>query len=576
MSKPLTIRSLALFARAAAICMRAAVHPLAISLFSVLGVAFVWNAENNAKTVPFAVFIVAFSAACLFAATRRPAFSVYCAWALVGTISVASAIKFKMKGFSVHFYDAVVVAGDPDIYRFIFSSYLGLVAPVLVLAGVALAVLALLFRLERAAAVSATARLAPLVVAAAGLPLTYPAEAYAEQRYFYYLQGRHSTAFFVSLLDLANLAGDGALESRLAGAAPAEPFDDTVECGGGKQPDVYVVLEESHTSPAYFPQIEGGKALAGEMAENAGELRPLQVESFGGGTWITNLSLMTGLSATDFGWRSPYLTISLENRVSGALPEIFARCGYRTAAILPLNYTFVNEGPFLSSIGFETVMDMDAIEAPSFHMRDRFYFDAAERFIAEHREADGRPLFLLVQTMFAHSPYDAPLEPGPDGPGEPLHDDPQIAEYLRRMLVANRDYAEFAERRLAEQSERPSVLMAFGDHQVFATKPFVDELEGDGALGRPRSLAYRTFYTLGGTVARPPSPQATVDIAFLGTHLLRAAGLTGSPAFADLDRLNRLCGGSFHACPHRGEIDTHLRRRVEGGLLRLETTAPES
>ena len=127
---------------------------------------------------------------------------------------------------------------------------------------------------------------------------------------------------------------------------------------------------------------------------------PMSVETFGGGTWITNLAMMSGLSADDFGWRSPYLTIALENRVRGALPEVLSRCGYRTVAMLPMGYTFVNEGPFLSSIGFETVLDIDDIKAPSYHMRDDFYYRAAEAFIARHREEDGRPLFLEIETMF--------------------------------------------------------------------------------------------------------------------------------------------------------------------------------
>jgi hypothetical protein len=38
---------------------------------------------------------------------------------------------------------------------------------------------------------------------------------------------------------------------------------------------------------------------------------------------------------------------------------------------------------------------------------------------------------------------------------------------------------------------------------------------------------------------------------------------------ADLVRLRDHCGGRFHACQDRAEVDAHLRRRVDSGLLHL-------
>ncbi|MFC6487767.1 sulfatase-like hydrolase/transferase [Nitratireductor sp. GCM10026969] len=540
------------------------------------GALLLFELENNTLSLPFAGALVATLASAIFAVSHRLAFSVYSAWALTGTISVASAIKFTMKGFSLHFYDLVVIVGDPDMYRFIFSYYLHLALPVVLLAFAAMILLYLVYRVERPRSVSRSAAAMLLVAVTILLPATYPAEAYAQHRYFYYLQGRHTSAFFVSLLDVVNVFGQGELETRLASTPPAEPFPDTVACGSDSQPDVYVILEESHADPAIFPQIGNGDAIARDMEANAGRFYPLQVETFGGGTWISNLSMMTGLSGADFGWRSPYLTISLEGHVAGALPEVFSRCGYRTAAILPFNYTFVNEGSFLSSIGFETILDMERIDAPGHHLRDSFYLDAAETFIAEHRATDGRPLFLLVQTMFAHSPYNQRLEPEVNVTGEPLHADPEIAEYLRRMVIANRDLGAFKDRRRSEEGQYPYVLLAYGDHQVFATKPLVDQLEGAGSLARLDSLAYRTFYAFSGAMAAEAGSDDPVDIAFLGALLLRAVGIEGSPMFADLARLNRLCGGAFRACPHRSEIDRHLKRRIESGFLVLDPSQPDT
>lgn len=547
--------------------------PAALTLVTAAGIAGLRAAENQWLSLPFAVCLVAQIAGLFFLLSRRLAFSVHAAWALAGSVTLISALKYKMRGFSLHLYDVVTAAGDTDILRFLALSYMHLVVPALAAIAIAIGIGVAAYRNDKPAQKSMRSRLAAAMAPALFLPLTFPAEASSEERYVYYLQGRHATAFFVSFLDFASAFSKNEFEARLTALPRPQPFATDVDCGTSAKPDVFIVLEETQTDPSIFSKIGNGGQLSAAMRADTSPMLPLTVESFGGGTWITNLSFMTGLSANDFGWRSPYLTETLEGKVHGALPEIFAKCGYRTAAILPLNYTFVNEGPFLTSIGMETVMDMRDIGAPGYHMRDAFYFDAADRFISEHRKSDGRPLFLLVETMFPHSPYEERIEPREVLPGEPFSSDPEVSEYLRRMIVARQDAARFIATRQAEATERGTVVMTYGDHQSFVTKRFVDEQAGPDALADARSIAYRTYFTL----TRNSAPVQTaagggqpLDVAFLGTELLKAAEIPGSPVFRDLDRLRQLCGGRFHTCPARNEVDLHLGRRMEAGLLKLD------
>ena len=447
-------------------------HPLALAVVSLAGVFAADRAEHEWLSVPFSLALVAALAGLLFLASGRLAFSVYTAWMGIAFVTVVSAIKFRMKGFSLHFYDAVFVSRDPEVYRFLLGSYLYLILPVVIVLALGIAAATLLFRIDRKAGWPVSARVLVMPVLVVLVPLTFPAEA-SKDRYFYYMQGRHMSAFFVSLLDLRNLVVEPAFEKRLQAVAPQPPFTDTVDCGDrAKLPDVFFVLSESQSDPGNFPQIGNGAGFLQRFAPGAGTPHPMQVETFGGGTWITNLSLMTGLSATDFGWRSPYLTMTLQDEVAGALPEVLARCGYRTVVMTPMDYTFVNEGPFLKSIGFETVLDIKYIAAPFYHLRDDFYYHAAEAFIARHRKEDGRPLFLEIQTMFPHSPYEGRMEPELKVAGEPFSGDFQVNEYLRRMAVARGDFQDFLDDREADATRtrrrgarirRPSV---FGDEAV--------------------------------------------------------------------------------------------------------------
>ncbi|TPK80595.1 sulfatase [Mesorhizobium sp. B2-4-18] len=547
-------------------------HPLVLVAVSLAGVFGAGRVEHEWLSVPFSLALVAVVAGILFLVTARFAFSVYLAWTIVGVLTLISAIKFRMKGFSLHFYDTVFVARDPEVYRFLVGSYLHLIVPVAAALTLGVAAAILIFRVDRKRGWPLSLRAVMLAVLVALVPLTFPAEA-SKDRYFYYMQGRHMSAFFVSLLDLRNLVVEPAFEQRLQVVIAQPPFADTIDCGDrAALPDIFFVLSESQSDPANFPQVGRGAGFLQRFAPKAGAPHPMQVETFGGGTWITNLSLMTGLSATDFGWRSPYLTITLQDKVAGALPEVLARCGYRTAVMTPMDFTFVNEGPFLKSIGFETVLDIKEIAAPFYHLRDSFYYHAAEAFIAKHRREDGRPLFLEIQTMFPHSPYEGRMEPDLKVEGEPFSDDDQAGEYLRRMAIARGDFGQFLERREAEAGKRGAVVLEFGDHQSSATKPFVDAIAGDDALARPQSLAYRTFYTLSifNHPLRHSMPDTMpLDVGFLGASLLDAAGLPMSPMMVDLVRLRDHCGGRFHGCQDRAEVDAHLRRRVDSGLLHL-------
>ena len=545
-------------------------HPVTLVAVCLAGIAVSYSAENALATVPFAMAVLATIAASLFLISKRLAFSIYVAWMLVAIETLVSAIKFQMRGFSFHFYDAVFVASDKEVYPFLVGSYLHLVLLVLLALASCVAFAIGVFRLDTARSFGLSGRWALLGLSALLLPLTLPADA-SEERHSYYLRGRHITAFFVSFLDLEDYFTETDLQKRLAETQPQTKFEDSVDCGDlADQPDVFVVLEESAADMADFPQVAGAGDFIHRYAPSTGEVHPMGVEVFGAGTWISNLSLMTGLSSSDFGWRSPYLTITLQDRVKGALPDLFKRCGYRTVALTPFEFNFANEGRFLGSIGFDEVIDYHAMGLPTYHMRDKSYFDAAERLIAEHHKVDKRPLFLAIQTMFAHSDYDLRMEPDLVVAGEPFNVDPQVNEYVRRLASAQSDFEAFLQHRKSDPAGRESVVLEFGDHQSYVLRPFVDAKAGPDALVDKSSFAYRTYYAITAfnrDLDRSAVPRGRLDIAYLGATLLDVAHLPSSPMMRDLIGLRDHCQGQFYLCADRPAVDAHLRRRIDAGML---------
>jgi len=547
-------------------------HPVSAAVAMVCCAAFLFMLERAIEHMPFVMFSVLGMASLLFLISRRAYFSIYTALVVTTILSIASVLKYRAKGFDLHIYDVVFTGTDPEAYAFLLSEFAAYVVPVALLILAALITLSFVFirdprrnagTLWRAGLVAATFMV---------LPISYPLKA-GEPRYFHYLGGFNASAFFVSLLDVRDAAFGEGVADHFAGLPEVDPFPASARCDmSASRPDVFVVLSESQIDLSQLKQYGMDQRFSNDFKSSDGSSRALRVETFGGGTWISNFSLMTGLSSLDFGWRAPYLTTTMQGKVHQSLPTEFARCGYKTAVLMPMAHGFVNEGPFLESIGIDEVLDYDRIGASQYAHPDRFYFEAARSYIEHHRRTDGRPLFLQVQTMFAHSPYSSKLaQPAADEVAETGIF--ELDEYVRRVAQSQRDFNWFLSQSEAESSDHPAIILEFGDHQSSATRELVSRLNPDFAVDELGSSAYLSYFTVHGMGTRvdmTPFDFASLDIAYLGVSLMQAAGLDTSPMFTDLAALRDRCDGRMYFCADRAAVDRHLKRRIVSNHLSVD------
>lgn len=547
-------------------------HPLTAALATLGGIGLLYAAERALEHMPFVLMSMFALAAILMLLSRRVYFSLYTSLGMVCLLTVASIFKYRNKGFDLHIYDLVFTGTDAGALRFLASEFGILIAPIAAALLMAILTCYAIFRQEKVGALSMRWRLGIVATTLAIIPVTYPLEA-DEPRYFHYLGGFNASSFFVSLLDFRQAASGRDMLEGMSRIANVAAFPDDASCDSDtRRPDVFVVLNESHVDLGKIDAAQASGRPKSRQVSDDGKHRNLRVETFGGGTWITNFSLMTGLSSLEFGWRAPYLTTLMQNRVNHSLATEFARCGYRTAVQLPMEFGFVNEGAFLQSIGFEDVLDYGVIGASKYAHADRFYFEAARKFIEAHRKSDGRPLFLQIQTMFAHSPY-GEQRAMPVPTVEVDSEDEELGEYVRRVVQSQTDFEWFLGQARSDATVRPSVVLEFGDHQSFATRDFFSERRPAFAINNLRSFAYQTYYTVHGfgtDVDMRPFDHTELDIGFLGVSLLDAIGMDKSPMYADLSRLRDLCRGALYFCDDRRAVDVHIGRRVASGFLTLD------
>ena len=517
-------------------------------------------------------FTFAFSAV-VFLITKRVVFSLYTSGTIVILLAIVSAVKFRLKGLALHLFDFVFTGTDTATVKFLLVNYTSIGVLALLAIAVALAGLTFLYRRERPLPFRWSAGAPAFAVAFATAYAAHPSHDPKEADFLPYVAGYNASAFPLSFANVPDMVGWIPLASKIDEIEGSVAMANTADCGPGRnRPDFMMILSESQSSPLVFPELAFPKAVTDSYRSDDGTIKPLYVETVGGGTWMTNFTVLTSLSSADFGWQAAYVTRVLDGRIKGALPEVLAQCGYRTITVMPMPTIAFNEGPFLKSIGFQEVFGAETTGHEPMSVRDKVYFDYVDALIEKHRKEDGRPLFIAIQTMFTHAPYETVLLPEPKEPASHYNKAADLNEYMRRIALARQDLQAFLDKREAVPGPRGTLVMEFGDHQSVATRDMMLLNSPDNLLTDLRSKIYETYYAVHAykTPVDFSDLDQPEDATFLIPRLIAAAKLPTSPKYRDLVALSEHCNGRFHTCEDRLSVDRHLKGLVAGGLLRIE------
>ncbi len=548
-----------------------------VAVLSVIGFGVVIFAERDYATLPFLIGIFGVIFALLSLASGRTAFAILCTWTLLALVTAISAVKTKLMGVALHVFDLYFYLRDMELITFLAYYYF---APLLLCAvflfGGALAC-CVIFRCEMKQPLRRVRIVALLAMSFALTAASYPKAAKGHDYYFDY---HVVSSFFASLTHARYLFSETELAKRLAIPSHRSGYAGALDCSAPKRrPDIIAVLMESAMPPATYPILKAPQWLNQTFQSADGKIHQLQVETFGGVTAISTTGLLTSLPTVEFGWMRPYLPLYLHGNIHYSLAKLLKRCGYKTAIISPQAYPFVNEGPFMTSLGIDDYRDFRAIGAKTKQEPDSVYFDAAVEYIAQHKKRDGRPLFILVMTMATHAPYWFRLDPTIQVPGEPFGNEPQIDEYLRRLAMQRIHFDGFLKRLNMITSHDGALVLDFGDHQPMFARKLAETDDRQRALARWDSIAYKTYYNITAVNMRPAidvPDLPSLDIAYLGPTLLQMAGLPLDDVYAELAALRVACHGTFALCSDRLRVERHLKRLAKGGLINLALKSAEA
>ena len=272
----------------------------------------------------------------------------------------------------------------------------------------------------------------------------------------FYFENVYVSFFLASWSDTIEAMWRGGLIES-APSSPAAALNASAACDPRpRPPHIILIHQESVVPPSHFPTLSYDRSLDPFFHSYDGPLRKLRVETFGGGSWLTEFSVLTGLSTYSFGSMRQFAQQIMAGKVKDTLPQALARCGYRNVVFYPMLRHFLGAGRFFEGVGLHEIYDAKDQRATPPNERDRFYYANLLSEIDRHLKSSSQPLFAYLETMATHGAYDYAYMPEVDVPGGGPGTDPEMHEYLRRLAMARMDYAQFARRALPSLS-RPAV-----------------------------------------------------------------------------------------------------------------------
>lgn len=528
---------------------------------------YVGRTEGGPANVLFTLAVIGTVAASITLIAQRVLFATLLVAVMVGLLSAIAHLKREATDVTLHAYDAVSLLTSWAAVQTLWHNHARYVVFVMLALTAAAAVAWFVYKVDGSRVRRRHALGAILLFASLAWMGADTAEARRHMGFYY--EERRLWFFFSSWLETAQALWRGhVIDASAQQFSPA--LNVAATCNPvSKPPHIILIHQESVVPPSHFPSLAYDKSMDALFRSHDAKLHKLRVETYGGASWLTEFSVLTGLSAFSLGHLRQFAQTIMAGKVRETLPQVLARCGYRNVAFHPMLRIYLSIESFLKAVGVHQIFDAKDQAAKSATERDRFYYSSALSEMERHFKASDQPLFTFIETMASHGPYSYTYMPEVVVAGGEAGTDPAMHEYLRRLSMARMDY-DFLRAELARRfPDQAFLIVHYGDHQPTATRKllgFGNEADIEHVLRSGNPDALLTYYAVDAVRYQPPPlPSLQVlDVPYLPSVILAATGLPLSDVDRERLRLMMLCQGRYHGCPET--LGFH-RRLIDSGIV---------
>ena len=531
---------------------------------------YIWHYEGWRETIIFAAAVTSAMVAGLTLLTHRVLFAIAVVAAIVAMIVVAADIKRHYIEMVLHAYDVVFYLTSYSTLQFLWVDH-SVELMAIVASFVATGILGyVLYNCDSSRIPRTLSAVVLVLCASTGLWASYAKG--ERNNILFYLDNRYLSSFYSSWSETLETLWRGQLLDANR-TQPKPLFKVPASCTTETPPPhIILIHQESVVPPSHFPSISYDKSLDPFFKSFDGKMHRLRVETYGGASWLTEFSMLAGVSTYSFGGMRTFVQSLMQGKIHDTLPQNLARCGYRNSVFYPVPKDFVSNGRFYAATGMPEIFDFKAQGAKRYNERDKFYYGNALKYFEAHFAGSKAPLFTFIVTSATHLPYQYTYDPEVNVPGGGPGTDPEMHEYLRRLGMAKMDYDEFRAELQKRFPNEHFLIVQYGDHQPVATRTllgFDQKLTAEDVKMAPDSPGYVTYYSIDGVNYDPPPMPAveTLEVPYIGAVLLEAARLPLSEDYQERLRLLKLCDGRYFTCAQKDEILGFHRRLIDSGFV---------
>jgi phosphoglycerol transferase MdoB-like AlkP superfamily enzyme len=278
-------------------------------------------------------------------------------------------------------------------------------------------------------------------------------------------------------------------------------------------PNIVFFHAESTFDPAVAFRLSARVELP--LWSKQGETRalsPLRVNVIGGGSWVTEFEVLTGVDSRIFGYQGFYTHFDIAPKVKNSFVEYLARKGYKTAAFYPVEGSFYNTEKAFRSYGFREFIDGPALRLPADwgSLIDR---DIIKAVIEHGAFKSSGPFFYFVGTSQNHGPHHCRSFESEQqflttfAAKVSFEQNCELNEYLKRAASTSDAFELVLNqlRQIESLTGRPFVLLVYGDHQPWSFTKGIYSVAGgtvaeqgfkDFSGVRTSADGYQTFFHL--------------------------------------------------------------------------------
>jgi phosphoglycerol transferase MdoB-like AlkP superfamily enzyme len=324
-----------------------------------------------------------------------------------------------------------------------------------------------------------------------------------------------------------------------------EKKKDVITSNKEEMPDIVVILNESVFDPSKL-DYDFADFLKFKLFQNNTHTKYsgiLNVNTFGGSSWISEYEINTGIPHKSFAGPSymPFITLvpHTENSIMSHLRSV----GYRVEVLYPVDKNFSLALDSYTKLGAHNITDIYEFgfkpeswgNVPDTMISDMI-IDALER-------NPEQPKYIFAATMLNHGPHSSFFKDH-IACSRSINDKlcSKLNDYISRLEKTSEDQTALIEKLM--KRKRKTIIVNFGDHL-----PSFEGYSTQLRFTRDIKNYYKTFYNINANFnIKDKTKYPSLDITFIPGLLLDMAKLNSNSFYKGSSLIRKKCQGEIDKC----------------------------